>query len=78
VGFESSTAGAVAGACAAGVTGGRCTCAAGCARISRQGSLRAARCRYQKSRFGAQGISLRSAGVDTSSMCRNAGAIFWI
>lgn len=24
----------------------------------------------------AQGISLRSAGVETSSMCRNAGAIF--
>jgi hypothetical protein len=28
--------------------------------------------------FGTQGISLRSADVDTSSMCRNAEAIFWI
>jgi len=28
--------------------------------------------------YGAQGTSLRSAGVETSSMCRNAGAIFSI
>jgi hypothetical protein len=28
--------------------------------------------------YCAQGMSLRSAGVETSSMCRNAGAIFSI